>query len=105
MKATSTAVVKEDGLHFPLKRKNYDDLRVHRAVPLILVIVELPATDSRWIDFHKKRVTLRRRAWWASLRGQDAITGSQKTIIVPRSQVLNVNVLIDLMVRTREGKL
>ena len=105
MKATASPKVRHDGLHFRLKRKNYDDLRENRAVPLILVVVELPVEDSQWIDITTKTLVLRRRAWWASLKGQGPIGGESTTVVVPMDQHLDVNVLIDLMIRSREGGL
>ena len=105
MKATASPKVRYDGLHFRLKRKNYDDLREDRAVPLILVIVELPIEDSQWIDITTKMLVLRKRAWWASLKGEGPIAGASRTIVVPKDQNLDVNVLIDLMIRSREGGL
>lgn len=105
MKATASPVVRRDGLHFRLNRKNYDDLREDRAIPLILVVLELPFKDSQWIDIAEKKLVLRRRVWWASLRGQRPIEQESRTIVVPGDQRLDVNVLIDLMIRSREGEL
>ena len=105
MKATASPEVLDDGLHFRLNRKNYDDLCEERAIPLILVIVELPLEDSQWIDVAEKKLVLRRRAWWVSLRGERPIAQQSKTIVVPGDQRLDVNGLINLMVRSREGDL
>ena len=45
LKATSSALTGPAGLRFRLKRKNYNDLATDRAVPLVLVVLELPATN------------------------------------------------------------
>ena len=106
IKATASATLRQDGLHFRLSRKNYDDLRVtDRMVPLILVVVELPETESQWIQTTDKKLVLRRRAWWTSLRGERPITTQSKYIVVPNNQLLDVNRLTSLMVESREGKL
>ena len=105
MKATTNPMIREDGLHYSLKRKNYEDLRIDRAIPLILVIVELPKPDSEWITISENELVLRKRAWWTSLKGQDPIQGDSKTVVIPESQCLDVNVLIELMARSREGML
>ena len=105
MKATASPRVSQSGLHFVLQKKNHNDLCADRAIPLILVIVELPKSESEWIDFTTDDVVLRRRAWWTSLKGEEVISNQSKTIIVPKSQLFDVNVLIDLMVKARAGAL
>ncbi|MCY4376183.1 MAG: DUF4365 domain-containing protein [Spirochaetaceae bacterium] len=50
LKATATADKRPDGLHFRLKRKNYNDLVRSRAIPLLLLVLELPADDKEWLD-------------------------------------------------------
>lgn len=103
MKATTNADIRDGDLSFRLSRKNYDDLRARRTVPLILVVVELPKQDSEWMDFRTEELLLRRRAWWASLRGAEEISTETRTVVVPRR--MDVNVLIDLMVQVRERRL
>ncbi len=55
------------------------------------------------MDCGDAELVLRRRAWWASLRGAEPITTKTRTVVVRHR--LDVNVLIDLMVQVREGKL
>ncbi|MCY3810624.1 MAG: DUF4365 domain-containing protein [Gammaproteobacteria bacterium] len=106
LKATSTPMVREDGLHYELKRKNYDDLReADRMVPLILVVVQLPPNEAGWIDFSNERMVLRRKAWWASLKGAEGIEGKSKTVVLPTDQRLDVKELIELMGRARDRTL
>ena len=47
LKATSTPDKKEDGLHFRLPRKNYNDLTAARMSPLILVVLGASVGRSR----------------------------------------------------------
>ena len=105
IKATGSPTIKTGGLHFRLKRKNYNDLCENRSTPLILVVVELPSLDSDWIDISDRELVLRRRTWWTSLKGSAPIQGNTKTVIIPSNQLLDVSVLIDLMVGAREGTL
>ena len=106
LKATSRPMVREDGLHYRLRRKNYDDLReADRMVPLILVVVQLPRKEARWMDFSDQRMVLRRRAWWMSLKGAKGIKRSSKTVVLPTDQRLDVNELIELMWRARDRTL
>ena len=55
LKATSNALTGPAGLRFRLKRKNYNDLATDRAVPLVLVVLELPSDESRWLDCTPER--------------------------------------------------
>ena len=106
LKATANAVVRDDGLHYRLSGKNYNDLRhPNRMVPLILVVVQLPLLEKRWIDVKDDRMVLRRRAWWASYRGARRTKGQSKTVVVPKDQRLDVDVLIELMGRARDREL
>ena len=106
LKATSKAVVRDDGLHYRLSQKNYNDLRdPNRMVPLILVVVQLPRNEERWIDVKDDRMVLCRRAWWASLRGASSTNQQSKTVVVPKDQRLDVDVLIGLMGRARDREL
>ena len=51
LKATTDLAVRESGfLRFRLKAKNFNDLRVETQTPRLLVLLELPNDDSRWMD-------------------------------------------------------
>ena len=73
LKATSTPNKTEDGLHFRLRRKNYNDLTTARMTPLILLVLELPSDEAEWLECSMDHLTMRRCGWWASLAGYDPI--------------------------------
>ena len=105
LKATSSSRRLGDGLHFQLRRKNYDDLRASRMCPIILVVLELPENASDWLHCDTESLVMRRCAWWASIEGSSEIDGDSKTIVLPESQSLNPDAMKTLMDQARQGKL
>ncbi len=97
LKATAAPDEKSDGLHFRLKRKNYNDLAMQRAVPLLLVVLELPADESEWMDCTPERLILRKCGWWLSLAGNDCVEAESRTVVIPRSQRIGRSGLAPLL--------
>lgn len=104
-KATSAPKWRPDGLHFQLKRKNYDDLRARRQNPLILVVLELPQDESHWLDCTTDALVMRRSAWWLSLKGYAEIESASNVVVLPEEQRLDPPCLVALMQKVREGVL
>ena len=103
LKATASANRRKDGLHFRLKQKNYNDLVSSRAVPLVLIVLELPPFDSEWLDCTPDRLIVRRCAWWCSLYGQRPIDAGSRTIVMPSSQRISGSGLKPLFSHVREA--
>lgn len=106
LKATAELDEPQAGsLRFRLSIKNYDDLRVVTQTPRLLVVLELPADESRWVTVTAEELVLRRRAYWVSLQQGSSERAEQKTVTVriPKGNVLDVEALRDLMERSREG--
>ena len=109
LKATVNLIESKNGYcHFPLKRRNYDLLRLATQTPrllLVLVLVlHLPRDESRWITITPDELILRRRAYWLSLRGSEA-SGNQSsvTVHIPTGNVFDVESLRALMEQSRGG--
>ena len=102
LKATATPDEKEDGLHFRLKQKNYNDLVSPRAVPLLLVVLELPTEESEWADSTPERLIIRKCGWWLSLAGQDPMDAGSRTIVIPSSQRIDGLGLAPLFAQVRD---
>ncbi len=104
LKATVNVGEPRDGaLAFRLPIKNYDDLRVPTQTPRLLVVLELPTDETRWMTVSPEELVLRRRAYWLSLRegfaevsGQDSVT-----VHLPENNVFDVDALRTLMERSR----
>ena len=101
LKSTSAPDLRDDGLHFRLGAKNYNDLReIPRGCPIILVVLELPEDSDEWISVNNDGMTIRARAWWQSIEGLPEIAdGSSKTVVLPESQILTPESLVYLMSR------
>jgi hypothetical protein len=98
LKATSTLQLGTKGLIFPLKRKNYEDLRTRSLIPRLLVVLVLPSDPAEWIDMSEECMISRRCAYWASLLGMTETSNTSSiSVHLPRSQQFNVEQLQGLM--------
>ena len=105
-KATSGIELRPDHLPFPLKLKNYDDLRAETVNPRILIVVLLPDHEQDWMSHSEDELIMRRCGYWLSLSGQPAVTNTaQVTEKVPRSQLFSADQLKELMTRASTGPL
>ncbi len=108
LKATARIGEARDGfVPFRLSIKNYNDLRVETQTPRLLVVLELPGDEARWMIVTAEELALRRRAYWLSLQqNHDEIAGQETvTVHVPEQNLLDVETLQELMERSRVGKL
>ena len=108
VKATSTAVIDNEFIRYPLKLKNYNELRKSKTlVPKILVIILLPDNPSEWVNQSEEQLCLRRCGYWLSLKGQPATQNTESvTVYLPRQQLFTVSAVKNIMeqIETR-GKL
>ena len=104
LKATSTPKRREDGLHFRLSMKNYNDLTTTRMSPLILLVLELPADEAKWVECSVEHLTMRRCGWWESLSGSEPTDAGSKTIVIPTAQRLGLAGIAPLMAQLRGEK-
>ena len=101
LKSTSVPARRQDGLHFRLSQKNYNDLILKRQSPLILVVLELPTEDKDWLECTTDHLLLRRCARWMSLRGRTPIETGSKVVVIPDTQRFTETSLEQLMDRAR----
>jgi uncharacterized protein DUF4365 len=105
LKATINLRRSGDFFRFPLKKKNYDDLRAATQVPRIVVVLALPRNESAWLEVSARRLVMRRCAYWASLRGRPELRPGQEsvTIDIPVANSFDVDGLKKLMEMARSG--
>jgi hypothetical protein len=107
LKCTHTDTGKGPDVAFALPIKNYDDLRdplLH--TPRILVVLTVPKNLTTWLHESAKQTSMRRCAYWMSLRGLPAVVGQDsKTVHVPRSQMMTSVALDTIMNRIGAGGL
>ena len=105
LKCHATATLTEPAFSFPVKLKNYDDLRDGTVmVPRILVVVLVPDDVSDWIKHSESELALRRCGYWFSLSGLGPTTNAKSvTLTLPRSQQFNPDNLAGIMQRIGSG--
>lgn len=107
VKCTEAPDWRKDYMHYPLKLKNYIDLRGDDlCVPRILVIVVVPDIIDNWLMQSEHELVLRKCAYWVSLRTA-ANTGniSSVTVQVPKDQQFTVESLKIILENISEGDL
>lgn len=107
LKCTSREVLKDDHVAFPLKRKNYDELRhTDYQVPRILVVVLVPEDVGAWLVQSEECLALHHCGYWLSLYGRNDVTNSENvTVHLSRSNIFSVDELTGIMDRIAEGGL
>lgn len=91
---------------FPLKRLNYDLLRIETQTPRLLVVLDLPKDERRWMTITLDELVLRRRAYWLNLKGyEETANRSSVTVRIPAENVFNVENLHVLMKQSRRGRI
>lgn len=89
---------------FPLKRRNFDMLRMPAQTPRLLVVLDMPEDETRRLTIARDMLTLRGRAWWASLKDcEDKPNRLSVTVKIPEDNAFDVEGLRRLMDRSRDG--
>ena len=107
LKATVNLTGQDEGhVHFPLKRRNYDLLRIATQTPRLLVVLDLPDDKERWVTITEDELVLRRRAYWLNLNGYSETESlSTVTVRIPTRNLFDVKNLHSLMEQSREGSI
>ena len=92
-------------LRYPIKLKNYDDLRmVDFAIPRILVVVLLPDNLGDWVRQSEQELCMRYCGYWLSLRGMpETQNKSTVTVSIPRNNQFSVAALESIMQDIGQG--
>jgi hypothetical protein len=100
LKATSSLRLAAKHLSFPLKRKNYDELRAPALIPRLLLVLLLPENPAEWLETSEECMISRRCAYWLSLLGMPETSNtSSVSVRLPRAQRFDVEQLQGLMQR------
>lgn len=102
LKATAASVPDTAHISFPLKLKNYNDLRAKREnlmIPKILLVVFVPGDNvDYWLDQSEETLAMKRCGYWCSLRDMESVGNSNTvSILLPRSNLLTVDALRSIM--------
>ena len=103
IKCTAGEIVRDDGLVFSLKKKNYNDLRWSSddlLVPRLLVVVHVPESEDEWLYQTEDELLIRRCGYWLSLSGlPESENRSSVAVRIPRTNRFDVANLRGLMGR------
>ncbi len=106
LKCTARDILYDSSIRYPLKLKNYNDLRVNALVPRILVVVLVPENLAEWLQQTEEELCLRYCAYWISLREMSAIENKTNvTIEIPRSNQFTIEQLQSIIQRISFGGL
>lgn len=89
-----TRFLKTNYLSFPLKIKNYNDLRqtdTHN--PQILVVIVVPSAIEQWLLHSEKSLAIHHCGYWVSLAGMPERETDDVSIRLPRNQQFSVESL------------
>lgn len=107
LKATRVLPVERNGkFSFSLPIHQYDRLRETRlAAARILVVMYLPTDPEAWLSHSEESLVSKKCAYWASLRGaRPSENQGHQTVYLPRSQMLSVSSLVEIMTRCSRGE-
>jgi hypothetical protein len=89
---------------FPLRRRNYDLLRLPTQAPRLLVVLDLPRDETQWLTVTAESLVLRRSAFWASLAGApETDNEATVTVSIQSDHRLDTDSLRALMDQSRTG--
>ena len=102
LKATTNVLTKNGMIYYDLEVKNYCDLiRTDIGSPRILILYVMPKDREKWLELCPDGTTMRKCAWWCSLRGWAKTNNKDKIRIeIPEKQLLTseeLKRLIDLV--------
>ncbi len=105
LKATSRPDLRDEGLKFQLKNKNFNDLVAQSQTPRLLAVMVLPDDAAEWLRVDEQVLALRRCVWWLSLRGQAPTDQGSVQVALPKANLLGPDALRDLIRRSEENTL
>lgn len=96
LKCTASPLSADGDISFPLKIKNYDDLRRPTMAPRWLVALFVPADCADWLAVATPptEVLLKRCAWWTSLADEPDVDNTESvTVYLARENVFTPTAL------------
>lgn len=95
-----------DTFSYPVKIKNYDDLRDPNVlVPRILVVVRVPDLVNEWLTSTDAELCLRHCGYWTNLQGMpETDNTSTVSVTVTKENSFTVESLREMMGRIEQGQ-
>lgn len=103
MKCTSQELIRDDGLHFSLSKKQYDGLRAPGVLKKVLVALVVDEDFDNWMTFSPDEMLMRGTAYWLAMDGLPDVTTDSTTLLLPDANRFNVEQLLDMLQRVGTG--
>ncbi|MDY6802650.1 MAG: DUF4365 domain-containing protein [Cyanobacteriota bacterium] len=106
VKSTSLNLLDDRFIKYPLRVKNYEELRKENQYPpLILVVVLMPEYVDDWLEQSSAKLCQKSCGYWISLEGEPPTENKRAvTVYLPRANLLTVSALKSLMQRFAMGE-
>jgi Domain of unknown function (DUF4365) len=106
VKCTSRDILNENYIRYPLKIKNYEELRRSNCYPSrILIVVAVPERVDNWLQQTQTELCLQYCGYWISLVGASRTENKETiTIAIPRDNIFSKNQLQEIMRRLIAGE-
>jgi hypothetical protein len=107
LKATAQKLVEDDtGFSYPLKKKNFKDLRMDSAIPMMLCVLRLPEKEADWLTHTVDELILRNCMYWCDItKLPDSDNETSISIHIPNENTLTPEKVLSLMQKVAETRL
>ena len=104
LKCTDEDISHDDGIHFPLKKKNYDDLRARVVNQRLLVVVCVPEDVTNWAEQDTEKLSLKKCGYWlAPSNFPDSDNKTSVIVKIPHENIFSAEILIQAMKTIADG--
>ena len=107
LKSTSSNYTESKSLYkYPLKAKNYDDLRRRGSITSYLFLLILPESENDWVTHDIDSLVIKRCMFWLKLEGLPTKKNkSTVTVHIPKTNVVSPEKLDEILTATADGEL
>src|SRR5688572_20632745 len=98
LKATCRRMSNEPQFLFPLRIKNYNELRAHSLAPRLLVVLCMPENAAEWLTVDGDSLIARQCAYWCNLKGEPELKNQVgRRVTVRRKNIFSPEAVRELM--------
>ena len=107
LKSTSSNFTESDTfLSYPLKKKNYDDLRAPASTKAFLFLFIMPKDEKHWVSHSIDELLIRKCMYWVDLNDlPDSKNKNTVSVQIPKVQIVSPDLLDELLTQVAEEEL
>ena len=91
---------------YPLKKKNYDDLRIPATVKSYLFLLILPKIEDEWVTHSIDKLVIKKCMYWLDLIGlPDNANSTSVTVKIPKTNIVSSEFLVETLNNIAEEEL